>query len=185
MAQSIKQAAFERRINATVNWALRHWLLFANGFVLLYGGIPWLSPLAHMAGFRWLGNVLFAMYTRLCHQKPAQSFFLNGYQVAFCQRETAMYTALLIGGLLFGLLRKQIKPLPVRVGLLLLLPMLLDGGTQLVDDVLRNPVLRGTNDTIGSFNFWMRMATGVLFAVAVVWTVYPRLERDLSNNAYV
>lgn len=181
MAQSVSQLTFERRMNSTMAWCLRHWLLFANGLVLLYGGLPWLSPLAHLAGQHWLGNLLFAIYTRLCHQKPEQSLFLSGYQVAFCERETVMYTALLVGGLLFVFLRKQIKPLPIRIGLLLLLPMLLDGGSQLIDDLVRNPILRGTDDTIGSFNFWTRVVTGLLFAIAVVWTVYPRLERDLPT----
>lgn len=181
MAQPLNQVVFEQRINAAVGWGLRHWLLFANMLVLLYGGIPWLSPLAHSAGYHWLGNLLFAIYTPLCHQKPTQSFFLNGYQLGFCERETAMYATLFAGGLMFAPLRTWIKPIPIRFGLLLLVPMLLDGGTQLVDDLLHNPILRGTNDTIGSFNFWTRMATALLFSLAIVLAVYPRLERDLRT----
>lgn len=174
-----EQPRWERAINQAVRWLLAHWLLFANGLVLLYGGIPWLAPLAHAAGQHTLGALLFAIYTPLCHQKPTQSFFLNGYQVAFCERETAMYTALFVGGTLFGLARSYIRPIPLRFGALLLLPMLLDGGTQLIDDLLPAPIFRGLNDTLGSFNFWTRMITGLLFAVAVLLAVYPRLERDL------
>ena len=176
---SIARTRREQQLDTIVRWSLGHWLVFANGLVLLYGGVPWLAPLAHSLGYHWLGHLLFAIYTPLCHQKPTQSFFLNGYQVAFCERETAMYTALLIGGLLFGWLRKRIRPIPIRIGLLLLLPILLDGGTQLIDDLLPQPFFRGLNDTIGSFNFWMRMLTGLLFAIAVVLMVYPRFERDL------
>ena len=172
---------WERTINTAVNWGLKHWLLFANLVVLVYGGIPWLSPLAHSAGYTTLGNLLFAIYTPLCHQKASQSFFFNGYQVAFCQRETMMYTALLVGGLLFALARRAVRPIPIKYGALLLLPMLLDGGTQLIDDLTGGMFLRGANDDIGSFNFWMRMLTGLLFAIAMVLTVYPRLERDLRN----
>src|SRR5262245_55358558 len=118
--------AWERRINEVVRWGLRHWLLFANGLVLLYGGLPWLSALARAAGHQWLGQALFMLYTPLCHQRPERSFFLFGYQVAFCHREAAMYTSLFVLGLVFGLVRRQLRPCPLWVGGLLLLPMLLD-----------------------------------------------------------
>jgi len=170
---------WEHRLNNAVRWGLRHWLLFANGLVLLYGGLPWLSPLARSAGFDGLGRLLFAIYTPLCHQLPSRAFFVNGYQVAFCQREVAMYTALFAGGLLFPLFRKQLRPLPLWFGMLLLLPMVLDGGTHLVDDLLR--LGWRSDDVVGSFNFWARMLTGLLFAIAVLLTVYPRLERDLRQ----
>ena len=55
--------------------------------------------------------------------------------------------------------------------------MLLDGGTHLLDDLL-GLGLRGS-DAIGTLNFWLRMVTGLLFAMAVVIALYPRLERDL------
>ncbi|MBC8163079.1 MAG: DUF2085 domain-containing protein [Roseiflexaceae bacterium] len=181
MTTTESRPVWERRINDTVRWGLKRWLLFANLVVLVYGGLPWLSPIAHAAGYRTLGNLLFALYTPLCHQKPSQSFFLNGYQVAVCQREAIMYGARFAGGLLFALFRHQVRAMPVRLGALLLLPMLIDGGSQLIDDLLGGTLLRGTNDDIGSFNFWMRMATGLLFAIAVLLVVYPRLERDLRQ----
>jgi uncharacterized membrane protein len=171
------QPTWEHRINEAVRWGLRHWLLFANGLVLLYGGLPWLSPLARAAGYERLGQLLFLIYTPLCHQRPERSFFLLGYQVAFCHREAAMYTSLFGLGLLFGLLRKRIQPAPLWVAGVLLLPMLLDGGTHLLDDLL-GLGLRGS-DAIGTLNFWLRMVTGLLFAMAVVIALYPRLERDL------
>ena len=165
------------RLNEIVAWCLAHWLLFANGLVLVYGGLPWLSPVLYAEGYSWWGRLLFLIYTPFCHQKPDRAFFVQGYQVAFCERESAMYTALFIGGLLYALLRTKIRPLPVRMGALLLLPMLLDGGTQLLNDIFGS--LRSHDHSIGSFNFWMRMLTGVLFALAVIMTIYPRLDRDL------
>ena len=175
------QPGWEQKINHAFSWGFRHWLLIINGLVLLYVGMPWLVPLARVAGHHQLADLIFLLYSRLCHQKPEQSFFLYGYQVAFCERDTAMYTSLFVGGLGFGLLRDWIKPISIRSGLLLLVPMLIDGGTQLIDDLVGNPILRGTYDEIGSFNFWMRMITGVLFAVAVLLAVYPRFERDLRQ----
>lgn len=173
--------AWHRRADALMAWCLRHWLLLANAAVLLYGGLPWLAPLAHTLGLHRLGALITLVYRAFCHQRPDRSFFLNGYQVAFCQRETAMYTALLVGGLLFAPLRRRMAPAPLWLGGLLLLPMALDGGTHLLDDRL-GLGWRGS-DAVGSPSFWLRMLTGLLFALALLLVVYPRLERDLSRAA--
>ncbi|GAB4211606.1 MAG: hypothetical protein OHK0022_46330 [Roseiflexaceae bacterium] len=181
MTPAEMQPLWEQRLNRAVNWSLRHWLVYANVLVLVYAGLPWLSPLAHMAGLPWLGDLIFRVYTTFCHQIPERSFFLNGYQVAFCHRDTAMYTLLLLGGLLFPLLRGHLRPLSLRIGALLLLPMLIDGGTHLIDDLFQLG-LRSDNE-IWTLNFWLRMLTGLLFALAVILTIYPRLDRDLPKMA--
>lgn len=173
-------SSVEQRINDAARWGLQHWLLFVNGLVLLYGGLPWLAPLARAAGFERLGQALFLAYSLFCHQQPERAFYVFGYQVAFCHRETAMYSALFAGGLLFALLRNRLRPLPLSVGGMLLLPMLLDGSSHLVDDLLRLG-WRAGGDAPGSLNFWLRMLTGLLFAAAVVLVVYPRLERELRD----
>jgi uncharacterized membrane protein len=171
---------WEQRINSAFAWSLRHWLLFANGLVLLYAGLPWLSPLARAAGYEGLGRLLFMLYTPLCHQLPERSFCVHGYQVAYCHRCTAIYTSLLLAGLLFAAIRRRIGPAPLRVAGLLLLPMLLDGGSHLIDDLLMLG-LRGGGDGIGTLNFALRMLTGLLCGVAVLVVLYPRLERDLGR----
>lgn len=170
-----------RRINDAATWALRHWLLFVNGLALLYAGLPWLSPLARAAGYERIGRLLFLLYRSLCHQLPERSFYVFGYQVAYCHRCTAMYTSILAAGLLFGALRRRITPAPPGIGWLLLLPILLDGGTHLMDDVLKIG-FRGGGDGVGSLNFMLRMLTGLLVGVAVLVTLYPRLERELRTT---
>jgi hypothetical protein len=44
-------------------------------------------------------------------------------------------------------------------------------------------------DAIGSFNWWMRLITGIIFGVGIVWLAYPHLEdafaevvHDLENK---
>jgi uncharacterized membrane protein len=169
-----------------IHWCFQHWLWIVNGLVLLYGGLPWLSPLLIEMGYPQLGNVLFLLYTPLCHQKPSQSFFLFGHQMAFCQRETAMYTALFIGGLLYIPAREWLArhPISMRMVLLLLLPMLIDGTRYfIVLPGIDGIDLHGGGDhSIGSFNWWMRMITGILFAVAMVLGVYPRLDFALRGT---
>ncbi|GAB4110199.1 MAG: hypothetical protein Fur005_15050 [Roseiflexaceae bacterium] len=169
-----------QRVEQAVRWGLQHWLLFANALVFTYAIGPWLSPLAYASGMPTLGRILFLIYRPFCHQIPERSFFIYGYQVAYCHRETAMYTVLFALGLLFALVRNQLPVISLRIGGLLLLPILLDGGTHMIDDLLKIG-FRGGGDEPGSLNFWMRMITGSLFAVAVVLTIYPRMERDLRK----
>ncbi len=164
-----------------IRWAFRHWLALLNMLVLLYGGLPWLSPLLHHMGYHRLGHWLFVLYSPFCHQHPARSFSWLGYQVAFCHREAAMYTALFIGGLLFALVRHRLRPMRVRTMGYLLLPMLLDGSTHMVNDFLPSLMLRSADHSIGSLNWWLRMGTGVLFAVAVVLGIYTRLEQTMDT----
>jgi uncharacterized membrane protein len=170
-----------RRINDAVAWGLRHWLLFANGLALLYAGLPWLSPLARAAGYERTGQLLFLLYTPLCHQLPERSFCVHGYQVAYCHRCTAMYTSIVAAGLLFSAVRRRLMPMSLRAAGLLLLPILLDGGTHLIDDVL-GIGFRGGGDGIGSLNFALRMFTGLLVGVVVLLALYPRLERELRTT---
>jgi uncharacterized membrane protein len=173
-------AAWARKLNDAVTWGLRHWLLFANGLALLYAGLPWLSPLARAAGYERTGQFLFLLYTPLCHQLAERSFRVYGYQVAYCHRCAAMYTSILAAGLLFSVVRRRIAPASLRIAGLLLVPMLLDGGTHLIDDAL-GIGFRGGGDGIGSVNFALRMLTGLLVGIAVLVTLYPRLERELET----
>lgn len=90
-----------------------------------------------------------------------------GYKVALCQRDVAIYAAVLAAGLLFALLRRRIRALPVKWLLLLALPMAIDGGTQLVG-------LRASN-------WWLRTFTGALFGLAAVWWAYPYIDEAMQD----
>jgi len=90
-----------------------------------------------------------------------------------------MYGGLVLFGILFGMLRRWIRPLPIKIGALLLLPIALDGGTHLLDDLFGLGLRTGGGDGFGTPNFWLRMVTGMLFALAVILVVFPRLDSDL------
>src|SRR5688572_24035218 len=125
-----------------------------------------------------------------------------GWKVAWSDRMVSMYTSILLGGLLYGLIRKWLKPLPFWKFALLLLPMLIDGGTHMVSDlagigqgfrdsnlwlqVLTNNAFSMAfyqGDALGSFNSWMRLSTGVLFGLGLVWFVFPYLDEAFMNIA--
>lgn len=90
-----------------------------------------------------------------------------GYKVAICQRDVATWGAILLTGLLFGLTRRRWRPLALRWYVLFLVPLAVDGATQLLG-------LRESN--------WMlRTISGGLFGVATVWLAYPYVERAMEE----
>lgn len=127
----------------------------------------------------------------------------TGWKVAWSDRMVYMYTAVILWGVaFFRPLRRRLRPLPLWGLLLLFMPMILDGGTHLLSDaisplgigfretnrwlaVLTNHSFAATfyaGDALGSFNAWLRLISGVLFALGVVWFLFPRLERSFNHE---
>ncbi len=94
-----------------------------------------------------------------------------GYKVAFCQRDVAIYGSILLAGLAYGLLRRYrpIPRLPVKFYLLFLIPMGVDGVTQLIG--------------LRQSNWWLRTITGTLFGVGSVWLAYPLVDEAMRSAA--
>ncbi|MEX1020554.1 MAG: DUF2085 domain-containing protein [Litorilinea sp.] len=90
-----------------------------------------------------------------------------GYKVALCQRDVAIYGAIFLCGLLFALIRNRLESPSIRVYLLFLIPIALDGGTQLI----------GLRES----NWLLRTLTGALFGAASVWLIYPYVEAAMDE----
>ena len=84
-----------------------------------------------------------------------------GWKMAFCERDLAIYLGLLAVGLLYAR-QRQLKPLSFSVYALLILPMAVDGFTQLF----------GWRES----TWQLRVSTGLLFGLASAWLVLPRLN---------
>jgi uncharacterized membrane protein len=107
-----------------------------------------------------------------------------GYKMAWCERDAAIYGSILVGGLLYGLVRNRvhINPLPWRIFLLLLVPMAIDGFWQL----FTSPIYFFTFLPEHESNWWLRSITGILFGMGAVWLAYPYLQdamRDMHAQA--
>lgn len=119
-----------------------------------------------------------------------------GWKVAWSDRMVAMYTGLLVFGLMYAGVRRWLKPLPWPLAAVLILPMVVDGSTHFVSDLAgigqgfrdHNVWLAAltansfapsfySGDAFGSFNSWMRLITGLLFGLGLVWFSYPHLDR--------
>jgi len=174
----------------------KHWLFLTNLTWGLYVGLPILAPILMLMGHPWLGNVIYTAYKVACHQIAWRSFFIGGsqivytyeelialvgpalteryigdatigYKVALCQRDVATYGTILLAGLVFGLVRRRLKPLPIWAFVLSLVPMGIDGLTQLF----------GLRES----NWQLRMITGALFGLASIWLAYPYLEEGMRD----
>ncbi len=124
-----------------------------------------------------------------------------GWKVAWSDRMVWMYTSVLVFAWLWWPLRRRVKPLPWWGFVLLLVPMGADGFTHMISDFAGiGQGFRYTNawlaaltgnafptgfyvgDAVGSFNFWMRLITGLLFGLGVVWWGFPYLEEAFTAN---
>jgi uncharacterized membrane protein/glutaredoxin len=113
----------------------------------------------------------------------AESFVGNeqlGYKVALCQRDVAIYGAILLAGLLFALFRNRLKPLPIWAWFLLgIFPIALDGGSQLVFGF---PLPVFSLLPMRESTPFLRTLTGVFFGIANVWLSFPYVEESMVET---
>jgi len=99
-----------------------------------------------------------------------------GYKVALCQRDVAIYAAMLVAGIVFALFRDNIKPLPLLVWLLIgIVPIAVDGGSQLLSALpwFSFPLRESTP--------LLRTLTGALFGIANIWMAYPYIQESMQE----
>ncbi len=102
-----------------------------------------------------------------------------GYKTALCERDIGIYVGILIAGLVYGFIRnrRSVKPLPLKFWFLLgIVPIALDGGTQLISQlgILPFPPRESTP--------LLRTATGLLFGAMNVWMAYPHVDQAMIDT---
>jgi uncharacterized membrane protein len=126
-----------------------------------------------------------------------------GWKVAWSDRMISFYTMTPVFGLLYAAVRRWVRrPLPLRLFLILLLPLAVDGLTHVINDVVWGVSGGGFRDTnawlaaltggafpgfyagdhTGTFNWWMRLISGLLAAAGVAFTLFPWLDRLLRRE---
>jgi len=122
---------------------------------------------------------------------PARRFVGNeqmGYKMALCQRDISIYSSMLIGGLVYGLLRRRGPVRPMRFWLFLLIgvaPIAFDGFSQLFSQFFVGSQLEvlARLFPLRESSPLLRTLTGAIFGLSVVWLVYPRLEEQFHMTA--
>jgi uncharacterized membrane protein len=104
-----------------------------------------------------------------------------GFKMALCERDMAIYGALLLFGLLYGLTGRRIKPLHWMLWMLIgLAPIGLDGFSQLfsqMDWSFLASILPYRESTP-----FLRVLTGGLFGFATAWFAYPYMEESMAET---
>lgn len=123
-----------------------------------------------------------------------------GWKVAWSDRMVSMFTSIWVFGLIWHPLRHRLPKLPIWGLFLFLLPMALDGTSHFISDFWGiGQGFRDTNlwlaaltghlfqptfyagDAWGSFNSLMRLLTGILFGIGVVWFAFPYLNESFPE----
>ncbi len=124
-----------------------------------------------------------------------------GWKVAWSDRMISFYSSVWLFAVAWWPFRHNVKPLSWWGFALLLLPMVLDGGTHALSDfagigqgfrdtnlwlaALTNhslPTSFYAGDALGSFNSWMRLLTGLLAGVAIGWFVFPYMVQSQAQS---
>ena len=102
-----------------------------------------------------------------------------GYKIALCERDITIYSALLLGGLIYAIpnVRRRLRPVPIWLYVVLgLTPIGLDGLSQMLG--------------YPPFNFWpvretlpiFRVITGGLFGFMNAWLFFPHMELAMRDT---
>ena len=99
-----------------------------------------------------------------------------GFKMAICQRDVAIYGAMTVFAVLFFLSGNQIRSINWKLWLFFgILPIGLDGGTQLLSQII--PVIPFRESTP-----LLRSLTGALFGFLTCWYLLPILENSLREG---
>jgi len=204
-------------------WMSDHWLFVVNLLFVFYVGLPILAPVFMKAGARVPANIIYTVYSPLCHQLGFRSFFLFGeqpyypraaanvagvitfgqatginendllaarafkgdeklgYKIALCERDVAIYAAIILFGLLFGLTGRKIPPLHWALWLVFAIgPIGLDGFSQLFSQIPIQAiasVLPYRESTP-----FLRVLTGFLFGFGTAWFGLPYVEQSMRET---
>ena len=217
-------------------WLSRRYMLLIILFLALYVGLPVLAPVLMKAGATTPANVIYKMYSPLCHQFGFRSFFLFGeqpyyplsasgiagagtdlidfetatgiehlhnynsetrldarnyqggetvgYKMALCERDIAIYGAMLLFAIIFALTGRRIPPLHVALWILIGLgPIGLDGFSQIISQ-FEISALGNILPYRESTPFW-RVLTGFFFGFFTAWFGIPYIEASMRETRQI
>lgn len=103
---------------------------------------------------------------------------LNGYKVAICQRDVALYGAISLFTLLYSVVHKKLRRIPFSLWLLLaIIPMGIDGTLQLLSGTEWLNFLNLSHESTPL----LRTITGGMFGFFSAWFVLPAIEESYKE----
>ena len=214
-------------------WLSRWYMFVFSSIIFIYVGLPVLAPVLMRIGATAPANIIYKMYSPLCHQFGFRSFFIFGeqpyypltetgiagegtdlidfesatgilnladptsptrwearnyvgnekvgYKLALCERDMAIYGAMLLFALIFWATGHRIPPLHWAIWLFVGLGFIgLDGFSQLISqfefDIFAK-VLPYRESTP-----FLRVFTGFLFGFTSAWFGFPYVEESMRET---
>lgn len=164
-----RRQAFNRAVVHSLNeldaWFRNHWLAMVNTGLGVFIGVAVAAPIVRTFGLVGPSQSILNAYHLFCAQTPSHSYYIAGHQVCLCERCLAIYSSMLLGGLLLALWRnrgRRVMPLGWRWWIVAMLPMALDGGTQAF----------GWRES----DWFLRLLTGTIFGLATAWFALPQIQ---------
>ena len=171
-AYSPRRQALDRVMNGTGqfvgNFLIDHWatmITYVLGIVVFAAlSVPFLSYF----GLDGISKQIFFALHLVCAQIPSHSFYIFGHQLGMCERNFSIYTSMFIGSLIFVLSKKRIPGIPWWIWILMILPMAIDGTTQMF----------GLRES----TWELRVLTGTLFGLGNVWFALPLIQKTILES---
>jgi uncharacterized membrane protein len=150
--------------------AFRSWFLFGEQSVYprVAAGVPGVIPFGQATGINEQDLI------------SARQFIGNdqlGFKVALCERDVAIYGAILLFGLIFILTKRKLPALPWYLWIIIgMIPIGLDGVSQLLSQApfYLLPYRESTP--------FLRTLTGGLFGFTTAWFGYPLVEESMAES---
>jgi uncharacterized membrane protein len=150
--------------------AFRSWFLFGEQSVYprAAAGVPGVIPFGQATGINEQDLI------------SARQFIGNnqlGYKIALCERDVAIYGAILFFGLVFVLTNRKLPALPWYLWIIIgIAPIAVDGVSQLLSQApfYLLPYRESTP--------FLRALTGGLFGFTTAWFGYPLVEESMADS---
>jgi uncharacterized membrane protein len=171
-AYSSRRQTLDRVMNSSGrfvgNFLIDHWatmITYALGILVFAAlSVPFLSYF----GLDGISKQIFFALHMVCAQIPSHSFYIFGHQLGMCARNFSIYASMFIGSLIFVLSKNRIPGIPWWLWILMILPMALDGTTQMF----------GLRES----TWELRVLSGTLFGLGNVWFALPLIQKTILES---
>ncbi len=150
------------------NFLLNYWAYIITVVLGIIVLAALLVPLLSYLGLDAISTPIFYALHYICAQVPSHSFFVLGHQFGLCARNLSIYGSMFVACLVFLFSKKRLPGIAWWFWILMLLPMAIDGTTQLV----------GWRES----TWELRVITGTLFGLGNIWFVLPYIQKMIIQE---
>jgi uncharacterized membrane protein len=167
-SRKARTQSFDRFVEKAGNFLMEQWAAILTVILGILVFIALSIPFLSYFGLDAIAKPLFYALHYVCAQIPSHSFYIFGHQLGMCERNFSIYASMFLGSLVFTLTKKRLPGIPWWLWILMILPMAIDGTTQMF----------GLRES----TWILRVVTGTLFGVGNVWFALPFMQKTLVET---